>query len=314
MAVSESYVLHVTKACNCACRYCYEQDKTSTYTWEEVKATFEDIVNNRTSDEVHIEFLGGEPMMAWDYIKGILDHSLDYPNISFSFTITNNGTIVNDELIAYLKDDRFNIRYAISEDGNKWSNQLRVFKSGKNTFDVVMKNIDRLLAEGLVDKIGVHITTHIYNIAYFSDSVDFLYKKGIREIDTGTVEGFISELDPEYMDRFIKEHQIVSDRIKEGMYPGLSMGMFSWVKPKEDVRTYVRDKTGKVIAESYGRAGEDFTYKYPENEGYTITRCDNSTTISNQIYYIRSTVYKNHHKNIGDFETCEFRYVFDDEE
>ena len=310
--VSETYVLHVTKLCNCACRYCYEGDKTSTYTWEEVKSTFNDIINNRTSNEIHIEFLGGEPMMAWDYIKGILDYSKTFPEINFSFTITNNGTIINDELIAYLKNPEFNLRYAISEDGNKWSNQMRLFKNGMNTFDKVMENIDILLAEGLVDKIGVHITTHIYNIAYFSDSVDFLYKKGIREIDTGTVEGIIPDLEDDYIERFIIEHGIVSDRIKEGMYPGLSMGLFSWVKPKEDVRTYVRDKNGKLIAESYGRAGEDFTYKYPESEGYQIIRCDNTTELSRKIYYIRSTVYRNHHINIGDFDTCEYRHVFDE--
>jgi len=312
--VAETYVLHVTKECNCACRYCYEQDKTSKYTWEEVKDTFDNIIKNRTSNEIHIEFLGGEPMMAWNYIKGILDYSKTFPEINFSFTITNNGTIVNDELIAYLKDPELRLRYAISEDGNKWSNQLRVFKSGKNTFDKVMENIDILLAEGLVHKIGIHITTHIYNIAYFSDSVDFLYNKGIREIDTGTVEGLweCEGLDPDYIERFILEHKIVSDRIKEGKYPGLSMGMFSWVKPKEDVRTYVRDRNGKLVAESYGRAGEDFTYKYPESEGYQIIRCDNQTQISKDIYYIRSTVYKNHHINIGDFDRCEYRHVFDE--
>ena len=33
----ETYVIHVTKECNMNCLYCYEKDKTSTYTWEEVK-------------------------------------------------------------------------------------------------------------------------------------------------------------------------------------------------------------------------------------------------------------------------------------
>lgn len=305
--VNETYVLHVTKLCNCDCAYCYEKDKTSTYTWEEVKDTLNNIIEYRTSDTFGIEFLGGEPMLAWDYIKNTIHYIKDnFPNLNVRFTITTNGTIVNDELIDYLNN--YPLQFAISLDGHEFANMLRMFKSNYyNTYKTVMENIKFLQDKGYNP--DIHITSHPYNIAYLKDSIVHLYEKGLRNIDVGTVEG-VMKIDNLYCDRFIKELDEVSELICNGTLKDLEIGIFNWVKPKEDVRTYVKDREGKVIAESYGRSGEDFTYKYPESEGYTVIRCDNTTEIAKMIYFIRSTVYKNHHKRLGDLDTCEFGYLF----
>ena len=55
-----------------------------------------------------------------------------------------------------------------------------------------------------------------------------------------------------------------------GNYPGLSISLFNWVKPYEDVRTYIKDESGKTIGESYGRSGEDVTIKGCQN----VIRCE----------------------------------------
>jgi sulfatase maturation enzyme AslB (radical SAM superfamily) len=291
----ERYVIHVTKECNCDCVYCYEKDKTSKYTWEEVKELIDKIVKHRTSDEFGIEFLGGEPMLAWDLIKKSYEYLEGTKEVNIvDYVITTNGTIMNEEIADYLSKNK-KIRFAVSMDGHKWSNQLRVFKdSRKNTYDKVMENINFLKKYGVES--SIHITSHPYNIGFLSESIDHLYKQGIKNIDVGTVESTI-KIDKEYCDRFIKELDLVSQKIVDGTYPDLHIGLFEWLKPYEDVRSYIKDpKTGKVVAESYGRSGNDITH----TNDYEVVRCEYKDDISEMIYHIRKTVYDNHQRRLKE--------------
>lgn len=289
----ERYVIHVTKECNCDCLYCYEDDKTSTYTWEEIKELINKILKYRTSNKFGIEFLGGEPMLRWDLIRKSYEYLEGIQEVNVvNYVITTNGTIMNEEIADYLSKNS-KLIFAVSMDGHKWSNQLRVFKeSRKNTYDRVMENISFLKKYG-VDS-SIHMVTHLYNVAYISSSIDHLYKKGIKNIDIGTIEKTM-QIDEDYCKRFIEELDIVSKKIVDGTYPDLKIGLFEWVKPYEDVRSYIKDpKTGKVVAESYGRSGNDITHA----NDYEVIRCKDKDKISKMIYYIRKTVYDNHQKRL----------------
>ncbi len=291
----ETYVIHVTKQCNCDCLYCYEKDKTSQYTWEEIKGFIDNIVKYRTSNEFAIEFLGGEPLLAWNYVRQSYEYLESIPDINVpSYCITTNGTIMTEKIVNYLSKNK-KISFAASMDGHLHANQLRVFKeSRKNTYETVMKNIAYLRGFGV--EASIHIVSHPYNIAYLSDSIDHLYRNGIRYIDIGTVETTM-QIDEAYCDRFIKELDIVSQRIADGTYKGLHVGVLEWLKPYSDVRTYIRDpETGKTIGESYGRSGNDVT---DTNNIYNIQKCGEKTKTSEMIYYIRKTVYDNHQRRLN---------------
>lgn len=289
----ERYVIHVTKDCNCDCLYCYEDDKTSTYTWDEIKNLIDNIIQNRTSNTFGIEFLGGEPLLEWEYIRKSYEYMESIPEIDVTdYVITTNGTILTDEIADYISKNS-KIGWAASMDGHIYANQLRVFKeSRKNTYDKVLKNLKTLREEYNV--IGsIHIVSHLYNVAMLSDSIDHLYKEGIRNIVVGTIEKTMI-IDNEYCERFISELDIVSKKIIDGDYPGLSVAELEGLKPKEDIRSYVRDENGKVIAESYGRSGNDITHK----DIYNVQRCTDMTGISEMIYNIRKEVYDNHQQRL----------------
>lgn len=289
----EIYVVHVTKECNCNCTYCYEKDKISTYTWGEIKSFIENILKYRTSNEFVIEFLGGEPMLAWNYIKKTYEYLEQIPNISVpKYVITTNGTILTEEIANYLVNNE-KIRFAASLDGHKWANQLRVFKDGVNTYDKTVENLQYLNKLGV--KTNVHMVTHPYNVGSIVSSIDDLYKKGITLIDLGTVESTIT-IDENYCKRFIQELDIVSQKIVNGEYPGFRIGLFESLKPKEDVRSYILDPdTGKTIGETYGRSGKDITH----TNLYNTNRCLETTKVSEMIYYIRETVYNIHQSRIS---------------
>lgn len=287
----ETYVVHVTKACNCDCLYCYEKDKTSSYTFEEVKCYLDQLLKHRTADEFVIEFLGGEPMLAWDIIRSVYEYLEAKEEISVpSYVITTNGTILNEEMADYLSKNP-KLRFAASLDGHSYANQLRVFKeSRKNTYDKVLENIRMLQAYGV--EASIHMVTHPYNVAMIADSIDILYEEGIRSIGLGTVESTML-IDEAYCSRFVSECDLVSKKICDGTYPGLSIAEFESVKPASDVRSYIRDESGKVVGESYGRSGEDITH----GKEYDVTRCAQGNEISEMIQRIRQTVYENHQKN-----------------
>ena len=291
----ERYVIHVTKECNLNCLYCYEKDKTSKYTWSEVKSFIDKLLKYRTSDEFGIEFLGGEPMLAWDLVRRSYEYLEKVKDVNVvDYAITTNGTIMTDKIADYISKNP-KLMFAVSLDGHLHSNQLRVFKeSNINSYNKVMENIELLKNYGVES--SVHITSHPFNIGFLSDGIFHLYNQGIRFVDVGTVESTM-KIDKSYCDRFIQELNIVSQRIIDGTYENLSIGLFNWLKPFEDIRSYIKDpETGKIIAESYGRSGKDITHAGE----YEVIRCDQKDEVSEMIYHIRKTVYDNHQKRLKE--------------
>lgn len=265
---------------------CYEQDKTSTYRWEEIKEYIDNLT--KYNKFFKLEFLGGEPLLAFDHIQNTVEYLEDNSNIQVhEYTITTNGTILNDEIVKFLKNNP-KVRFAASMDGTKFANQLRVFKNGHNTHDTVVKNLKTLLEEIGPNRVSVHMVTHPYNIALLSKGIDHLYNIGIRSIGVGTIESTIT-IGKEYVDRFIREMDIVSERICNGEYPGLHVGELESLKPKTDRRHYIYDETGKTVGESYGRADNDIT---KQETKYKPTEV--SSPLGNLIYYMREKVYLNH--------------------
>lgn len=286
--MKERYVIHVTKDCNMNCTYCYEKDKTSSYTKEEILNLCRQIADNCEDEQFGIEFLGGEPLLAFDNIKAVYEVlEKEYPGRVSDYVITTNGTILTDEIIDFLEENQ-RVVYAISMDGTKWANQMRCFKNGKNSFEVVMENMKKALSAVGVQQVCVHMVTHPFNVASLYSSVKFLYETGIRNIGIGTVESTM-DIDDRYCNRFVTEMDKVSCAIVSGELQSLSIDILDSVKPKSDVRTYIRDpKTNKVVGESYGRAGDDITHTDAFNSVPTYS------PIGDVICSLRECVYKNH--------------------
>lgn len=297
--MKETYVIHVTKKCNMQCVYCYEQDKESEYTWEEIKNEVDNLLSN--VKEAHIEYLGGEPCLAFDLIEKSYYYIKEkYTNVD-DFTITTNGTILNDRIIDFLKKNK-DLHFSASLDGNKFSNQLRVIKLADNnvinSYDLVISNLKRL-QENNID-FTIHMVTHPYNVSYIFDSIINYYEMGMKNIDLGTVESTI-KIDETYCNEFKKQVKKTIDYIFDNNISDLSVGIFNWLKPYDDERTYVYDKNGKLIFESYGRVKEDYVSKLLKNKDYDVKRCNEKTEISEMIYDIRKFAYDYYQrrKNMG---------------
>lgn len=288
----EKYVVHVTKQCNMKCLYCYERDKDSTYTWKEIKNLIDNFV--KYNKHFSIEYLGGEPLLAFDLLRQATEYMEDLTNKGIckveGYGITTNGTIMTQEIVDFLKQCP-KVSWAASMDGSPFMNSMRIMKdTEKNSHDLVIKNHKWLAKEIGVDRLNIHMVTHPYNIGLLSSGIDHLYKEGVRHIGIGTIESTIV-IGKEYCDTYVKELDIVSKRICEGKYPGLIVGELESMKPREDVRHYIKDEEGRTLGESYGRVKEDVVSKNEET-GYKAYSA--SSPLGEMITDIREIVYKIH--------------------
>lgn len=286
--VMERYVVHLTKKCNMACMYCYERDKTSTYSWEEIETLIRSIVANNNGNKYSVEFLGGEPCLEYEYIfKAVrLFNELDKEHVAY-FIITTNGTIVNKYIIDFLLTNP-NVIFSISLDGTKDANYLRIFKNNSNnTYDKIIFNMKMLkLANIPLVQLSVHMVTLPFNVKYLYDSVCHIYDLGIRNISIGTVESTVRITDS-YEKTFVQQMKYVADDMANGEMNDLTIDLFHSFNPNQhDNRIYIKDDSGKTICETYGRANDDITNIDKYNVIETVS------PLGDKIFNLRKEVYE----------------------
>ena len=288
----ETYVLHITKECNMKCVYCYEQDKSSVYTWEQIKEILDNII--KYNKEFSLEFLGGEPCLRTDLIKQTVEYLENISDITVqNYHVITNGTIIDDTLIDVLKNYT-KVSWTASMDGTRFMNSLRIDKKGYNSYDKVVENFKKLynlLDNDANKQLGIHPVTHPFNIAYFNDGIEHLYNLGFRRFGIGTVESTIV-IDDNYCKIFVEQLKKLSYRIVNGEFPEISVSVLDGLKPKSDQRYYIKDETGKTVLETYGRAEGDIK----DSESFKTNPSESH--LGDMIYNIREEVYLYHQNNI----------------
>lgn len=146
--------LQVTQQCNLRCKYCiYSEDKNlsqrshsdNVMTWEIAKSAIDFLyAHSIEADDISIGFYGGEPLLAFPLIKKIVVYADEiFAGKDRIYSITTNGTLISDEVAHYLNEHKFRVAFSI--DGPKEAqNKNRIFRDGSGTYDIVVKNIEKL--------------------------------------------------------------------------------------------------------------------------------------------------------------------------
>lgn len=147
-------IVKLTTDCNLRCVYCSEGDKPPRilsleyiYKMIDELPAFLDSLNDRN---VTLLWHGGEPMtVGTHYLRKVMTYAKEkLAGYGLRFEMQSNLTLLNDEWIELIKE--FQIRMGVSLDGyRELHNANRRTKDGKPTFDLVMKNLDRLNSEGI---------------------------------------------------------------------------------------------------------------------------------------------------------------------
>ncbi len=156
--------------CNLDCKYCFFLSKEMLYPGSKFRMADElldtyirQLLESQHGPEVIVGWQGGEPtLMGLEFFERSVDYVRQYakPGQRVTYTIQTNGTKLNDEWGAFLK--QHNVLVGLSIDGPKTLHDFyRVDKSGKGSFDDVMRGWHLLNRHGVA--VNILCTVHAAN-------------------------------------------------------------------------------------------------------------------------------------------------------
>lgn len=148
--------LVISQDCNLACGYCYAQGGgfgrgASLMKPETVRAAFDRLLP-LAGGTVAVSFFGGEPLLNFELMKETVAYGQRLAaqrDVRIVYCLTTNGTLLDDERLAFLKAHVRHI--AISLDGDAAAtNAGRQFRDGSgDVHGTVLANIRRLREAGI---------------------------------------------------------------------------------------------------------------------------------------------------------------------
>lgn len=191
--------IYLISGCNLCCRYCYlsasklpirklkEDDFISRLAFLEKEKTH------------HITFAfvsGGEPTLNFELLSKIPNICRDAGFSDVSFELTTNGTLLNDDMIRFIKENH--IRLHVSFDGGKnVTDKSRIYKSGKGIFDDVFANIKKLQEQSVDFSCNSLILPHNSDIL---SAFIFFEENKIHHVFDFSVDSFDGQYSPEGSD------------------------------------------------------------------------------------------------------------------
>jgi len=155
----QNVTILTTTECNARCYYCFENGiRQYPMTKEVADATVEYIKKNYPEPLFAINWFGGEPLMNFDIMKYITK-KLKESGYEIISHITTNGSLLNQEIIDYLKAEYSDLSFQITIDeiGDAYGeikDYIDIDK--KDAFDRVMNNIGQLLDNGITTNVRLN--------------------------------------------------------------------------------------------------------------------------------------------------------------
>jgi uncharacterized protein len=215
--------LEVTQDCNLRCRYCsfnglylyHRQRSQKTMSLEVALKALDyirDTVKGRHKREFAIGFYGGEPLLHFPLVKKIVAYAEKlFAGWDLIFTLSTNGTIIDEEIVAFLAAHHFKL--LISLDGPaEIHDKNRRFINGTGSHKTVMANLRK------IKNINPEFFKTIFLLSVFSRELPYIkiYNFFMENdlVNTNPVRSnSVSELDGEY---YLKLSLKRSDAFKIG--------------------------------------------------------------------------------------------------
>lgn len=200
--VVKALCLHIAHDCNLGCRYCFAEEgeyhgRKALMSLEVGKKALDFLVANSGSRRnLEVDFFGGEPTMNWDVVKELVRYgrSLEKQHDkNFRFTLTTNGILLDDEMMAFANQEMANV--VLSIDGRKKVNDyMRPTRNGKSSYDIILPKFQKLAKLRRQTNYYVRGTFTHHNLD-FSKDVLHLADMGFEQI---SVEPVVAGPDEDY--------------------------------------------------------------------------------------------------------------------
>ena len=145
--------LAIAQKCNLGCTYCYAQQgefggaAKNMELADALRAVDLLVRTVEPGARLNLAFLGGEPLVNRKVLRAATLRALELAGgrgAKISFSITTNGTLLSEDDGRFFEEHGFAV--TISVDGPRETHDaLRPFKSGRGSFDAIMKRVEPLL-------------------------------------------------------------------------------------------------------------------------------------------------------------------------
>lgn len=182
--------LNIIHDCNLRCKYCFADEgeyhgKREVMSPEIGKKAIDFVIKESgPRRNIEIDLFGGEPLMAFNTIKEIVDYARSVEKEhgkNIRFTMTTNATLLDDEKMEYLDKEMGNL--VLSIDGRPEVNdKVRIRLDGKGSFDRIMPKIKEMVNRRDKSKqYYVRGTFTRENLDFYKD-FEYLKNEGFDEI------------------------------------------------------------------------------------------------------------------------------------
>ena len=184
-----SISLAIAQKCNLGCSYCYAQEggfgvKAKNMPLEKAKAAVDLLfAQNHTAHKMNVAFLGGEPLANREALRAVtryVKERAETESKRINFSITTNGTLLTEEDADFFECYGFSV--TISLDGiGEIHDRLRPFKSGKGSYERIIRNVEPLLAIQKNMQVSARVTVTPGNL-HLKETLDELIRLGFHSV------------------------------------------------------------------------------------------------------------------------------------
>lgn len=155
---SSSYNLTIVSTfdCNMCCEYCFEKHiyNRESFSPKQIETILDRVKSRIVNDgktSINIAFTGGEPLLNYDFLQKFCEAfeeeiACKY-NVSYSFGLITNGTLLNQDIICFLSKHKFK-SIQVTLDGTMDSHNLsRPMKSHCDSHSIIIENINKYMEQ-----------------------------------------------------------------------------------------------------------------------------------------------------------------------
>ncbi|MEW5925045.1 MAG: radical SAM protein [Candidatus Zixiibacteriota bacterium] len=177
------YVIAPTMACNMACTYCFESNKTGRMSEEIIKALLDRIEKNLAGTRsLTTCWYGGEPLLAMDIMEKITKAIFlmkEKAGFRYMSSIITNGYLLTPENVDRLLEMKIKTAQVTLDGPARLHNKKRPLKNGKPSYDRILENVKN--ASG---RINVSIRVNIdkdFDVKMLDEMLIDLETGGLRD-------------------------------------------------------------------------------------------------------------------------------------
>lgn len=212
--------LLLNEKCNFHCKYCYSAEGRSSaeLSIEQVRTTLDYFLSaeRKAVKERTVMFMGGgEPVLSWSLLEQATEYAqrvADVQGINIHFSLTTNGSIMNEKMLAFLKKHDFTVQLSFEILPDVQSEQ-------RGNYEIVANNLLRLTKEGINNYVRSTITAT--NVDRIPEMVEYCHDHfpGVTKMSCQQVVDpayFISkEIVDDFFNRYFISYQKGVKKAKE---------------------------------------------------------------------------------------------------